>query len=262
MSVKIDIERLSVTIGNHTILEDVSAEIPAGKLTAIIGPNGAGKTTLLKCILDLIPYRGKISISGEETSIREDVSLGYVPQKIEFDRGLPLTVLEFLCLGAGMKPVIFGIGKKRTELFKEYLSMVDATDLIGKNVGELSGGEMQRVLLAKSLCGNPDILLLDEPVAGVDIGGEQLFCDILDDIQKSTGKTVILVSHDLSVVTSHADYVLCLNKNVQCSGSPVDVMTTDNLLSLFGSHSGLYLHGDSHDVTCSHDGPGTGMEQQ
>ncbi len=121
--------------------------------------------------------------------------------------------MEFLSLGGQKRPVIFGIGRARRDQFEHYLSMVNGSELMEKKVSDLSGGEIQRVLLAKSLCGNPDILFLDEPISGIDVAGEKLFCDILDDIQKATGKTVVLVSHDLSVVTSHADYVLCLNRS-------------------------------------------------
>lgn len=254
MEAKIAIENLSVTLGKQIIIEDVSAEIPAGKLTAVIGPNGAGKTTLLKCILGLVHYSGRISIDGEDIAEQEQLSIGYVPQKIELDRGLPLKVIEFLSLGEQKKPVIFGINRKKREMFEHLLAMVNGLPLVDKRVNELSGGEFQRVLLAKSLCGKSEILMLDEPASGIDVGGEKLFCDILEDIQRETGKTVILASHDLTVVTSHADYVLCLNKRIKCSGSPVEVMTTDNLLDLFGPHSGLYLHAESHDVTCQHDG--------
>jgi zinc transport system ATP-binding protein len=261
MDAKITIENLSVTLGNHTIIEDVSAEIPAGKMTAVIGPNGAGKTTLLQCILGLVPFKGKIRIGGRDITQQEHPSIGYVPQKMEFDRGLPLKVMEFLSLGGQKRPVIFGIGRARRDQFEHYLSMVNSSELTEKKMSDLSGGEMQRVLLAKSLCGNPDILFLDEPVSGIDVAGEKLFCDILDDIQKSTGKTVVLVSHDLSVVTSHADYVLCLNKRIKCSGTPIEVMTTDNLLDLFGPHSGLYIHGESHEVMCTHDDTGSRIEQ-
>lgn len=261
MEAKIAIENLSVTLGNQKIIDDVSAEIPAGKLTAVIGPNGAGKTTLLKCILGLVHYSGTISIDGEDIANQERSSIGYIPQSMELDRGLPLKVIEFLSLGERRKPVIFGIDRGRRETFEHFLSMVNSTPLMEKRVNELSGGELQRVLLAKSLCGNPEILLLDEPASGIDVGGEKLFCDILEDIQRETGKTVVLVSHDLTVVTSHADFVLCLNKRLKCSGSPVEVMTTDNLFDLFGTHSGLYIHGESHDVICTHNGVDTLAEQ-
>ncbi len=256
MDTLIHIENLSVSLGNQKVLDDVSAEIPSGKLTAVIGPNGAGKTTLLKCILGLVHYSGTISIGGKDRAEQERSSIGFVPQRMELDRGLPLKVIEFLSLGERGKSVIFGIEKKRRERFEHFLTMVNSLPLIEKRVSELSGGELQRVLLAKSLCRNPEILLLDEPASGIDVGGEQLFCDILEDIQRQTGKTIVLVSHDLTVVTSHAHYVLCLNKTVKCSGSPVEVMTTDNLLDLFGTHSGLYLHGESHDVICTHEETG------
>jgi zinc transport system ATP-binding protein len=246
MRAKISTEGLSVIMGSQAILENIDIEIPEGKLTAIIGPNGAGKTTLIKCILRLAKYEGRILIDGkpvEEVDIRR---IGYVPQRMELDRGLPLEVLEFLALGGGPKSILFGIRGERKEYLLALLSRVRGDHLAHKRVSGLSGGELQRILLAKALCSDPSILILDEPASGVDISGEELFCDLLEDIQKETGKTVILVSHDLSVVTHHADFVICLDKTVKCTGPPLEVMKTDNLYDLFGEHSGFFIHGEGH----------------
>jgi zinc transport system ATP-binding protein len=252
MSDKIIIENLSVTIGGQKIIENVNASFPVGKLTAVIGPNGAGKTTLLKCILGLMNYEGKIFIDGNDIREKKDTPVGYVPQRMDIDRGLPLQVLEFLALGSESRSIIFGMNKRRKKDLESLLTQVNGAHLSEKRICDLSGGEIQKVLLAKALSGNPEILLLDEPASGIDVAGEKLFCDILENIQETTGKTVILVSHDLSVVTRHADLVVCLDKTVKCLGTPVEIMRADNMLDLFGSHSSFYIHGSEHNGTCNH----------
>ncbi len=253
MSYTIKIENLSVSLSGKTILEDVNVTIESGKLTAIIGPNGAGKTTLLKCIMGTIPYRGKIKILTPAGTEVNDPKIGYVPQHLAIEPGTPLSVCEFLSLGTG-KPILLGTGRKRRKQLESLLYRVRGEHLIDKTLAELSGGELQRVLLARSLSDKPEVLLLDEPASGIDIAGEELFCELLEDIQKATGKTIVLVSHDLSVVTRHADSVICLDKTIKCSGLPVEIMSRENLLSLFGPHSSLYLHGDEHDSVCRHGG--------
>ncbi len=247
MNIAISTKNLSVSFGNQLIIENITLDVPRGQLTAVIGPNGAGKTTFLKCILGLLPYDGEIFISGMKVDEKKRPRIGYVPQRMELDRGLPITVFEFLALGVRARPVFLGIGKERRHHLGNLLERVKGSHLGGKQLSELSGGEFQRVLLAKALNGDPSILLLDEPVSGIDIRGEELFCDLLEDIQKETEKTVILVSHDLTVVTRHADFVLCLDKKLKCTGPPLEVMKTDNLFDLFGDHAGFYLHGDGHE---------------
>ncbi|RMG59316.1 MAG: metal ABC transporter ATP-binding protein [Deltaproteobacteria bacterium] len=253
MSVSVRVENLSVSLGGKKILEGVTFSVQAGSLTALIGPNGAGKTTLLRALMKTVPFEGSVSFLRPGGERVEEPSIGYVPQKVNLDRGLPLTVVEFLSLGGG-RSLLLGAAKGK-ERRRELLSRVGAGHLSGKKLGDLSGGELQRVLLARALVDDPDILLLDEPASGIDVAGEELFCEMLESIQKETGKTVLLVSHDLSVVTRHADSVICLDRTVQCQGPPVEIMTRENLLTLFGPHSSLYLHGSEHE-TCDHDGGG------
>jgi len=234
----IEIKNLGVCLRKVEILKEVSCIIPAGQTTAIIGPNGAGKTTLLLAVLGLIPYSGDIIFHGPSDA---RPSIGYVPQRLEFDRGLPCTVEDLLAAAIGGKPLWLGKNKRTRARIRERLAGVGAQELGNRFLGKLSGGEMQRILLAMALEGKPAILLLDEPTAGIDIPGEQLFCDLLSDIQKQVNLTVILISHDLSVVTNHANHVICLNKTVRCSGG-LSTLTEENLLKTFGLHIQIYPH--------------------
>jgi zinc transport system ATP-binding protein len=234
----IDLENVGVRHRSLEILREVTCSIPAGRTTAIIGPNGAGKTTLLLAILGLVSYSGEIRFRGPAGMVP---AIGYVPQRLDFDRGLPCTVEDLMALSYGRKPLWSGGKRKREEQIKTRLARVGAQNLSRRFLGKLSGGEMQRVLLAMALEGNPNILFLDEPTAGIDAPGEQLFCDLLSDIQKRAHLTVVMVSHDLSVVTNHADYVICLNRTVRCCGG-LSTLTEENLLKTFGLHLQLYPH--------------------
>ncbi|MGC1403826.1 MAG: metal ABC transporter ATP-binding protein [Thermodesulfobacteriota bacterium] len=234
----IDINNLGVILRKVEILREVTCSIPAGRTTAIIGPNGAGKTTLLLALLGLIPYTGTVSFNP---SAGKRPAIGYVPQRLVLDRGLPCTVEDLMTISITRKALWLGKGKKVREQVRFGLRRVGALGLEDRFIGKLSGGEMQRVLLAMALEGNPRILLLDEPTAGIDAPGEQLFCDLLSDIQTQANLTVILISHDLSVVSNHAQQVICLNKTVRCCGG-LSTLTEENLLKTFGLHVQIYPH--------------------
>ena len=183
--VAVRIRNLNVRIGAVSILEDVSAEIPRGMCTAIVGPNGAGKTTLTKALLDDIPYKGEIEFGDASGGFsRRKPRFGYVPQKLIFDRDMPLTVTEFRAGGLVRRPVFFGISKAFRLQCAEYLKEVECGHLAERSLGALSGGELQRVLLAQALMQNPEILILDEPAAGVDFKGEQLCCELLEKFRR------------------------------------------------------------------------------
>jgi zinc transport system ATP-binding protein len=234
----IEIRNLGVCLRRVEILNQVNCSIPAGRTTAIIGPNGAGKTTLLLALLGLVPYTGTIRFN-QVGGVRP--ALGYVPQRLDFDRGLPCTVRDLLTMTITGKPLWLGNKNKIREAVRERLKRVGALDLEHRIIGKLSGGELQRILLAVALEGAPEILLLDEPTAGIDAPGEQLFCDLLSDIQAEANLTVILISHDLSMVSNHAHQVICLNKTVRCSGG-LSTLTEENLLKTFGLHVHIYPH--------------------
>lgn len=227
-------DHVSVTRSGLNILDGVNATVPRGSCTVLIGPNGAGKTTLLLALLGEVGYRGSITLGGGK-----GLRIGYVPQKLVLDRGMPFTVAEFLSMGVQKRPLWLGISRAAQKQALELLDEVHAAHLIRRRVGTLSGGEMQRVLLALALQQNPELLVLDEPSAGVDFEGGRLFCELLDDLRKSQGFTQIMVSHDLGMVAHHATCVICLKRRVIAQGPPAEVLNGRVLQELFGMHMGL-----------------------
>jgi len=230
-------ESLTVALGGQSILDSVTASVPRGSCTAIIGPNGAGKTTLLLALLGQIPYRGRIRVACEPEG--RHPRIGYVPQRLQFDRGLPMTTLEFMVMGWQRRPLCFGIRSDCRERAMALLASVKADALERRRIGALSGGEMQRVMLALALGQDPDLLVLDEPAAGVDFQGEYVFCELLEGLRRAKGFTQLMVSHDLATVTHHATHVICLNRRVAAEGPPREVLTAANLTAIFGLHMGL-----------------------
>lgn len=236
---------VSVELGGVQILSNVSFEPAVGKLNAIIGPNGAGKSTLLRAVLGIVPYTGTIEYGRDERG--RPLRIGYVPQRLDFDRAMPMSVMDFLCCGMQRRPLWLGHARRAQRVAAEKLERVGGRGWGERCLGKLSGGELQRVLLAMALTLDPDILLLDEPVSGVDVAGEQLFCDLLGSLQKEGRYTMLLVSHDLSIVTEHAEYILCLNISVQCQGATVETLTAENLRALYKYDVGLYGHSGTHE---------------
>lgn len=227
-------DHVSVTASGLNILDEVCATVPRGSCTVIIGPNGAGKTTLLMALLGETGYRGHIELFGGRS-----VRIGYVPQKLSVDRAMPFTVTEFLCMGIQKRPLWLGTSRHTRAQARELLEMVHAAHLMKRRVGTLSGGEMQRVLLALALQQKPELLVLDEPSAGVDFEGGRLFCELLEDLRRTQGFTQIMVSHDLGMVAHHATCVICLKRRVVAQGAPHSVLTVPVLQKLFGMHMGL-----------------------
>jgi zinc transport system ATP-binding protein len=233
MAVGVELQNITVVSEGNTLIENVSAFVPAGSLTFILGPNGGGKTTLLKCILNIIKYSGKVIFHGAKDN---KIKIGYVPQKINVDRDMPLTVLEYLVSGFQKLPIFLGILPKFKKEALDVLKLTGAEGLIDKRLGRLSGGEMQRVLVALALMQKPDVLILDEPSGGIDISGETLFCGLISSIKKQLNITVIMVTHDIEVVRAHADNVILLKKTLRGSGTISDTLTDAKLKELFGIH--------------------------
>ncbi|HBF34005.1 TPA: ABC transporter [Candidatus Sumerlaeota bacterium] len=230
-------ENLSVQIGGVPILDSINATVPRGSSTAIIGPNGAGKTTLLSAMLGQTSFSGHVVLLPMPDG--RAPRIGYVPQRLQFDRAQPLTVLEFLTMDQQTLPLWFGTKKKMRDEALALLATVEAEHLEQRRLGALSGGEFQRVLLALALGRQPDILVLDEPVTGVDVVAERLLCDLLESLRAQNGFTQVMVTHDLSVVTAHATHVICLNRTVRGEGVPTDVLSPTVLEATFGVHRGL-----------------------
>lgn len=239
----LEIRNLSVRAGGVEILSGIDADVRCGEVTALVGPNGAGKTTLLLAILGLVDYTGEIRFCRAEEHGRGAPRIGYVPQRLDFDRNTPMTVLDFFALSSQRLPVVLGRSRSSREAARECLARAGSPHLAGRPLGRLSGGELQRVLLALALRDDPDILLLDEPVSGVDAAGEELFCDFLDQVHSESGFSLLLVSHDLSVVSRHADRVICLNRKVVCQGATTETLTPENLAAMYGSGAHLFSHG-------------------
>ncbi len=226
-----------VKLGDTPVLQDVNARIPRGSSTAVIGPNGAGKTSLALAILGQEPYTGEIEFCGHRN--RKSVCFGFVPQKLQFDRDIPMNVLDYLLAGLQRMPLFFGYSKRYKERAMEILAEVECTHLAARPFGALSGGEIQRILLAAALLRNPEILILDEPTSGVDFKGGQLCCELLHKIRAKRGFTQLMISHDLATVAAHADHVICLKGTVIAEGAPNEVFTHDVLDKTFGLHLGV-----------------------
>lgn len=232
------ITHMNIKRGKVEILKDVNLNIKSGELTAVIGPNGAGKSTLLKAILQEAKYEGEISfVNGEETAMKRPF-IGYVPQQLEFDTGSPTGVLDLFAAARSNVPVWLRKTKKQKMETLEGLKKVRSSHLIQRKLGELSGGELQRVLLALALNPVPQLLLLDEPVSGMDQNGLELFFEILTDIKKEYGMSIILVSHDFTMVNQFADRVILLNKRVECCGTPEEVFASHKTRDIFASFTG------------------------
>lgn len=241
----VKIRNLHVELGGNPILSGVNSELARGRITALIGLNGAGKTTLLRAVLREIPFRGQIEFQcGHDHSGPRPQHVGYVPQKLQIDAHLPLTVRDLLALALQKRPLFLGVSARTEKMMGQMLLQVGAPrDLLERPVEKISGGELQRVLLALALQPNPELLLLDEPAAGVDFQDQERFYDLIARLNSERGITIILVSHDLSVVAQHAHHVLCLKDGrIQCEGAPREILKGEMLTQTFGKESGLYAH--------------------
>lgn len=229
------IENFSVTIGGTEILKDVSLHIHCGEITSLIGPNGAGKTTLLKAILGEIRHTGELKFLDAKGFHSGSPIIGYVPQSLAFDGSSPASVLDVFAACRGKMPVWLSHTRKIRNMAEEALRKVKADYLIDRRIGALSGGELQRFLLALALEPLPDILLLDEPVSGIDRNGLELFFDIVSALRDDYDMTIILVSHDLPLVARYSDRVVMLNRTVITSGTPQEVFSHPEAIKIFGS---------------------------
>jgi len=227
------IENFGVAKGQVCILENVNIHIHCGDLTAIIGPNGAGKSTLLKALLGEIPHTGQLKYLASNGGRTQPV-IGYVPQQLSFDAGTPTSVLDLFISCRSLLPAwLFKPASIRRQSL-ESLARVKAEHLIDRRLGTLSGGELQRVLLALALDPIPNLLLLDEPVSGIDQGGLELFYKLVSELRQKYDLSIILVSHDLDLVAKYADRVVLLDRTVLSSGTPGEVFSDERTLKSFG----------------------------
>ena len=232
MSSFLSLKNVSVDFNGIRVVDDVSFDVQKGEIVSLIGPNGSGKTTLVRAILGLVPCSGKILFKGRAVdAVRESSflnAIGYVPQRFDFDKTFPLSVREFLDLF----PRRFDSIRDQQALCEEL--HVDV--LLDKKLGELSGGQLQRVLIAQALLKNPELLILDEPTSGVDAEGMKTFYEIVEHLNREHGATIILISHELSMVYALASSVVCLNRNMVCFGAPDQVLTDSVLATMYGKN--------------------------
>ena len=235
----VTVRDVCVKKGGELLLDHVSFTVRHGEVAALLGRNGAGKTTLLKALLGRIPYTGEISFHGPDGAAIAKPRIGYVPQNMSFARSSPVTAADLLCARMGRRPVWLGHGKRRLEKAASLLAAVGAgPELLEKRLGSLSGGELQRVLLAFALAPQPDLLLLDEPVSAVDRKGAGVFYSLISAMRREHDMPVLLVSHDLAHVEDAATRAILLDRRVVCSGPAAEVMKSAALREAFGLPKG------------------------
>jgi zinc transport system ATP-binding protein len=240
----VTLDNVCVTLGGVPILRGVCGELARGKIVALIGMNGSGKTTLLRALLKEIPYSGAIRFHcGHDHQHPAPEYVGYVPQKLRLEANLPLTVRDLLAVSLQRRPLFLGVSRQLKKDMAGMLDQVGApTELLDRPMDKLSGGEQQRVLMALALQPDPELLLLDEPAAGIDFKDQESFYDLIARINGQRKVTILLVSHDLSIVYKHAHHVLCLKDGrIHCAGTPEKV-DREMLKQVFGAESALYQH--------------------
>ncbi len=225
----LSVKDCSVNLGGNQVLAGVTWEVKPGTLHALIGPNGAGKTTLIRCIMGGMPHQGEIRIRFQRGG-----GIGYVPQLLEFDHTLPFTVGDFIAIMLKNKPIFLGKGKKVRKRAVDTLKLTESDHLIDRLIGGLSGGELRRVLLAQALIPMPELLILDEAASNVDEFGARIFEDLLLRLKKEHNLTILMVSHDLTMIRRAADWVTGINRTVTFDGSARTFCNLKKMGKLFG----------------------------
>ncbi len=231
----IKVKDFSVRAGTTMLLEHINLHIHCGRLTVIIGRNGAGKSTLIKAMLGEIRHEGTIEFRDIKQNAIRRLQIGYVPQYLNIDKNTPASVYDMFAAYISKIPVCLYQSKRVYKQVKERLSLFAAQDLIDRQVGDLSGGELQRVLLSIACTPVPNLLLLDEPVSGIDRNGIELFYKNIEMLKRNYDLAMILVSHDLEFVEKYADYVILLDKTIIREGTPDKVLSSREFKEVFGS---------------------------
>jgi len=228
----LQVKKLSVTIGSSKVLSDVNLHLHCGEMMALIGPNGAGKSTFLKAILGQQDHDGVIVFSTPGQRGHKP-KIGYVPQSPSFDPGDPVSVADLFACCMSRRPAFLGISKSMRQKISECLARVHGEDLIDKRVGTLSGGELQRVLLALALEPVPNILILDEPLSGVDMEGQVGLMEMLDEIRDTYDLSILMTTHDFSILHKYADQVVLIDHTILKQGTAAEVLSSDAFQQIF-----------------------------
>lgn len=230
----IKMQDIGVTIGEQNILQHVNLHIHCGTLAAVIGKNGAGKSTLIRAILGDIPHTGTIEFKNRENGHMQKMRIGYVPQSLNIEKKTPISVYDMIASYQSCYPVFLKKSKKLYEKIKEHLAVFKAEELIDKQVCNLSGGELQRVLLSMAVMDEPNLLLLDEPVSGIDQNGMDLFYHTISELKRHYDLAIILISHDLDYVAQYADQVILIDGTVKKQGTVRQVYESEEFQEVFG----------------------------
>lgn len=234
MNSAIEIKNLSFSYGGIKVLENINFSIPDNSFVSIVGPNGAGKSTLMKILLGLINYhQGEIKIFGKNPDKTDPSMIGYVPQIKTMDRNFPALAVELVTSGLTRRWPWSVKGNERDKAI-EAMTMVKAENLAERSLSELSGGELQRVCLARSIVRSPKLVVLDEPATGIDAIGEADLYNLLEAYQEKAGATILMITHDWHVAHHHSDYVLLLNRKQVSFGNPKEALSENNLRIAFG----------------------------
>ena len=217
-------------------VEDVSFTLAEGEIAILIGPNGSGKSTVLRAILGLVAFGGDVRVFGERGAAARR-RIGYVPQRLTFDPTVPVTVDEAIRM-----PLLGARGPEVESTVRHFVDVLGLGPLLGRPLGVLSGGPLKRALIARAMVTRPRLLLLDEPEAGIDVGGEQTLYELVRQLVTHHGLTALVCSHELDLVFRYASQVLCINRRLQCSGPPAQVLTAETLTRLYGAGTALYRH--------------------
>ena len=231
------IRGLTVSFSGFRAISDVDLDVKEGEIHVIIGPNGAGKSTFLKAILGQREYSGVIAFS-EPGKRSHKPRIGYVPQRPSFDPGEPMSVADLFACCMSKRPAFLGVSKAMRRTVLDCLDRVHGQDLIDKRVGTLSGGELQRVLLALALEPMPNILILDEPLSGVDVEGMTTLMDMLDEIRKTYDLSILMTTHDFSMLPRYADQAVLIDGTVRAMGKPEEVLSSQAFRDIFHMKGG------------------------
>ena len=225
--IEIQIKDLNLILSGNEILRNINLTVKSGEIHCLVGPNGGGKTSFLRCVLGQMPFSGSIKMNYEEDKI-----IGYVPQVLDFERTLPITVEDFMAMTYQTRPCFMGISKKYKDEVDNLLRKLNVFEKKKRLLGNLSGGERQRVLLAQALFPKPNLLILDEPLTGIDKIGEDYFKNIIKEL-KEEGITILWIQHNLAQVRELADTVTCIKKEVIFSGDPKEELKEDKIMRIF-----------------------------